>query len=294
MYEYGNARIAGRRGALLDAATIDALAGAASAAEVLARLERQPGWAGLLHPVRQAAADPTVALDLAVERFRARELAALPGWYEGEARSLVEALVMDLDRERVISLLRRRRAGETAETIGPTLVRGALLDTAALAELSRCASVADLVRDLADDTLIASADAEALAEAAGREAPSALEAALVDAWGRARRRRAQARGRNASLVRRVLTEEERERAEVHDELRSGNAGGAALVERTLRLGRLRRMARAGRRDQLGIGAVAGYVAAVELQVVALRTVLARVARGWTSSTARRFLAAGEA
>jgi vacuolar-type H+-ATPase subunit C/Vma6 len=294
MYEYGNARVAARRSALLDAATIDALGGATSAAEVVGRLERQPGWSGLLRPVRQAAADPAVALGLAVERFRASELASLPTWYEGGARSLVEALVMDLDRERVIDLLRRRLAGETAEAIGPTLVRGALLDAAALAELSRRASVADLIRGLAAHALLEPADAKALTDAAAREAPAALEGDLVDGWARARRRRARARGRNAALVRRLLAEEEGERREVREELRSGDAGGAALVERALRLGRLRRLARAGRRDELGIGAVAGYVAAVELQVLALRTVLARVAGGWPSSTARRFLAAGEA
>lgn len=290
MYDYGNARIAARRGKLLDDATLDSLAASGSAAAVVSSLERNPAWAELMRRARQVTSDPAGALELAIERFRADELTALPAWYSGEARRLVEALVMDLDRERLVAILRRRAAGQRAEAINPTIVRGALLDDGLLGALSRVPTAAALMRGLGRAGIMERSESDALARAAPRAAPDELEVALGRAWHRARLARADGGTDDARRVRRIVEDEHADRVAVEGELATSGVGAAALVERTLRLSRLRRVARLGRRDPGGIGAVAGYVAAVELQALGLRTALARVAGGWSAGVARSFLA----
>jgi vacuolar-type H+-ATPase subunit C/Vma6 len=294
MYDYGNARIAGRRGRLVDAATMARLAESDSPAAVLAQLERDPRWRELLRAVRQVAADPSSVMELGIERFRAGELASLPGWYEGRARHLVEALVMDIDRERVLAILRRRRAGQDAEAINPTITPGALLHGELLAELARQPTRVGLFRLLGQAGVIGAADAVELAGLPADASAVELEAAVGTAWERAREMRAGGGGRDGRHVRELLAAEHAERETVHAELGGGGPSVGALVERTLRLARLSGVAAAGRRDPEGIGTVAGYVAAVELQAIRLRAVLARVAAGWSVQMTRSYLAASGA
>jgi hypothetical protein len=64
-----------------------------------------------------------------------------------------------------------------------------------------------------------------------------------------------------------------------------------LLERATTLARLDRLAAAGPRDPLGIGAVAGYVAAVEGQAIRLRAILARVAAGWSGQLVGTYMTA---
>lgn len=290
MPDYGNARIAARRSRLLDEAALEQLAQSGSPAGALALLERRPGWSELLRAARQVVHEPAATMELAIELFRATELSRLPRWYSGRARRLAEALVMDLDRERVLALARRRRAGQDAEAINPTITRGALLNGEALAELARQPSRAALLTALGRMGLIDAGDAARLARTSGGLTDSELEAALGAAWARARRGRAAGPGGDAALVRRLLGEEESERRSVAEELSTGGPGVGALVERGIRLARLDRVAAESRRDPGGIGPVAAYVAAVEAQAIRLRTVLARVSAGWSAEMAHTYLA----
>jgi hypothetical protein len=198
---------------------------------------------------------------------------------------------MRLDLERVLAILRRRRSGQEAEAINPTIAGGALLDGPALADLARQPSVAMLISALGRLQLLDRADARNLARLAPALEPAALEGELGAAWERARLARAAGGGADDRLVRAVLDEERRERDAVREELEAGGPAGASLVERSLRIARLDRLAHVGRRDTVGVGAVAGHVAAVEAQAIRLRTALARVAAGWTRQVARAFLPA---
>ncbi|HEX6128918.1 MAG TPA: V-type ATPase subunit [Candidatus Limnocylindria bacterium] len=289
MNDYGNARIAARRSLLLDASALEQLAQSGSAAGLVSALERRPGWVAALRAARQVAREPAATVELAIERFRSAQLAELPTWYDGAAARLVEALVMDLDRERVVAIMRRRRAGQDAEAINPTITRGALLDGEALVELARLPNLAAMIADLGARGILLHDDARELARTAASLAPAQLESALGDAWAKAREERAAGRGPDASMVRRVLEEEAAERETVGLELGTGGAGVAALVERSARLARLDRLAHLARRDPTGIGPVVAYVAAVEAQSIRLRTVLARVAGGWSAEIARGYL-----
>ena len=291
MWDYGNARVAARRSHLLGAEAIERLAESGSATAALAQLERQAEWRDLIRPLHQVAVDPATTFALAVESFRSGELRALPRWYEGRPRRLVEALVLGLDRERVLAILRRRRAGQEAEAINPTIVGGALLDGATLADLARQPSPSMLIASLGRRHLLDEADARRLARLAPTLEPAALESALGVAWDRARLERAAGGGADARFVRQVIEEERRDRDAVREELEASGPAGASLVERSLRIARLDRLAHGGRRDTDGVGAVVGHVAAVEAQAIRLRTALARVAAGWTRQVARAFLPA---
>jgi hypothetical protein len=55
--------------------------------------------------------------------------------------------------------------------------------------------------------------------------------------------------------------------------------------------RLEALVRTARRDPLGIGVVAGYVAAVELQAMRVRAALARVVVGWSDQLLARLAGA---
>src|SRR3989304_810132 len=124
MYESGNASIAARRGRLLDGPSLRRLVEAGSAAELLVLLERAEDWRPLVGEVAPLAADPQSPFEVSVERPRSARLGALPRWYAPPARGLVEALVLPLDAQRVVALLRRRRAGETPEAGGAPIVGG--------------------------------------------------------------------------------------------------------------------------------------------------------------------------
>ena len=56
------------------------------------------------------------------------------------------------------------------------------------------------------------------------------------------------------------------------------------------LARLDRLARLGRRDNLGIGAVAAYVAAVEAGSIRVRAVLTGLVAGWPADLVAEYLA----
>lgn len=290
MPDYGNARIAARRSRLLDEAALEQLAQSGSPAGALSLLERRPGWSELLRAARQAVHEPAATMELAIELFRATELSQLPRWYSGRTRRLVEALVLDLDLERVLALVRRRRAGQDAEAINPTITRGALLDGAALVELARQPNRAALVSALGQSDLIDAGEAARLARTSAGLTDAELEAALGVAWARAKRARADGAGPDAAFVRRLLDEEDAERRSVAEELSTGGSGVGALVERGIHLARLDRVAAKSLRDPGGIGPVAAYVAAVEAQAIRLRTVLARLSAGWSVEMARSYLA----
>jgi vacuolar-type H+-ATPase subunit C/Vma6 len=290
MYEYGNARIAALRGRLLDGLTLRRLEDADSAAAFLALLERAEDWRSSLREVAPLAADAQGALEASIERHRSARLGALPGWYQAPARSLVETLVIPLDVERVLALLRRRRAGETPEAIGATIVGGALLGPVQLGLLARAPALEAFLGLLVRTGLVLPTDRSSLEEVVrGAAPPERLEAVLVDAFDRARRARAEGRGPEAMMVRAVLDQERRDRQAVAAELAQNGASAAALVERTATLARLDDLARDGRRDPLGIGAVAGYVAAVEAQAIRLRAVMARVMAGWSGELVGAYL-----
>src|SRR5512144_1439041 len=106
---------------------------------MLAALERFDDWRPILAEVSAFGAPPAQAVDAAIERHRSRRLASLVGWYPEPVRSLVEALVVYLDAERLVAVIRRRRAGEPPDRIGAAVAPGALLDAEAIGSLARAA-----------------------------------------------------------------------------------------------------------------------------------------------------------
>ncbi len=291
MYEYGNARIAALRGRLLDGPSLRRLLEAGSAAELLVLLERAEDWRPILREVAPLAADPQSALEVCVERHRSARLGALPRWYTPPERDLVEALVMPLDVQRAFAVLRRRRAGETPEAVAATIIGGALLSPTALGSLARAPTFEAAVRHLARLGLVPADAVASLGSQLGVSAWEPLEAALRKAFERARFARAAGRGGNAARVRAIIAAERADREAVAAELRGEGASAAANVERATTLARLDRLAAAGPRDPLGIGAAAGYVAAVDAQAIGLRAILARVAAGWSGQLVGTYMTA---
>jgi vacuolar-type H+-ATPase subunit C/Vma6 len=293
-YDYGNARVAARRGRLLAPDAIQRLAESGSPSAAIAQLERSADWRHAIDHARQWATEAPGVLETAIELHRATELAALPRWYDGAARSLVEALVSDLDCERVAAILRRRRAGQDAETINPSILEGALLDDVRLAELARATPPAAAFALLARLGLIDRIDAGRLAGAFADGDPAEFEAMLAAAWNRLRLRRAAGPGPDAEKVRSMMAEDARDESVVRAELAEGGAAGASLVERSLAFARLDRRAHLARREPDGIGPVCGYVAAIEAQTIRMRLASVRLSAGWTREVARSYLAAGVA
>jgi hypothetical protein len=291
-WEYGNTRVACMRGRLLSATVLARLAQAGSAAAMVAQLEREEDWTSIVRQVAPLGVDAETALEAAVERHRSARLAALLRFYAGIPARLVEALVMPLDEERLVALLRRRRAGRSAEEIIATLVPGALLDARALAEAAHGSTPEATLRPVVRRGVLEAEDADAIATrmAAGADPPE-VEAWLAEAVERSRRRRAECRGRDADAVRAVLDREREDRQSIVVELGEGGAGLATLVQRATTLERLDTLAAAGRRDPLGVGAVAGYVAAIGAQAIRLRAVAARARGAWTAEDVAPYLAA---
>jgi hypothetical protein len=294
MYDYGNARIAALRGRLFDAPALRRFADVGSLGAFVGLLERSEDWRPILRETAPLAPDPQAAVEASIERYRSARLGALPPLYEPPAHWLVASLVVPLDAERLVSLVRRRLAGETPDSIGATIVGGALLDAAALGALARSPSLAVLVRSLERAELIEGADSIAIVAAlrsgiGQRE----LEERLVAAFDASRAAWAAGRGPDALAVRAILARERRDRDAVQDELAAGGPSAASLVERTATLARLDESAHRGRRDLLGIGSVAGYVASVEAQAIRLRASLARVVAGWGHDMVGAYLAPSE-
>lgn len=294
MYDYGNARAAGMRARLLDEATLRRLEEAPSAAAFLSALEQQPDWRPFLREAAPLAiAGP--AIEAAIERHRAARLRSLPRFYEGRAARLVRALVVPLDRERILAILRRRRAGEAPEVVADTIVSGAVLGPADLGRLARAVGAAGLVREVGVLGLLDRADVAVIVDRIGqREEPSRIEIALVDGIDRLRLDWADGWHADERVVRSMIEAEIRQRTEALEELERAGASAASLLDRVTLLARLDELARAAHRDPLGIGAVAGYVAALEAQAVRLRATLAGVVAGWGPELVGTYLAAGRA
>lgn len=293
-YDYGNARIAAMRGRLLDRAAITRLGDSATTSVMVTQLERSPDWAPILRRVAPLGTEASVELETAVELHRSARLGALPRFYDGRERRFVEALVLPLDADRAVAVLRRRRAGEAAERIASTAIPGALLDAAALAAMARAAGLAAALRPVWERAVISRADARSIVEAEARGAGSpTVESRLLAAVDRARRERVAGRGEEAAALRRLLEHEQAARDAAVVELGEAGPTLATVVERTTRLARLDALDALGRRDPLGIGAVAGYVAAIEAQAIRLRAMIARVRVHWTAEDAAPYLARNE-
>ena len=297
-YDYGNARLAGMRSRLPDAGCLRRLGQAAGPGEILAILGQDPDWRSLGRPSGTAGRDGRGAADDLIERWRAARQRGLLGCYEPPVRRLVEALVIPLDAERLVAILRRRRAGIPGAAIAGTIVPGALLDEGTLGRLAGMPTDAALLRALGGTGLLTDDAAAALGtlaetvdpSAAPEERAAATEAALGAAVERARVARARGRGPDATAVRDLLAAEAVDRKAVAAELAAGGPAAASVVERVLRLARWAALDHGAHRDPLGIGTVAAYVAAVELTAVRLRAILARVAGTWREEDATRFFA----
>jgi vacuolar-type H+-ATPase subunit C/Vma6 len=281
MYDYGNARVAAARSRLLGRDDMLHLRDAGGPAAMLSLLERFEDWRSLLGEVSSLGSSTAQAIEAAIERFRAERLGALLEWYAPPVVGLVEALVLPLDIERLLAVVRRRRAGEPSDRIGASIAPGALLDAEAIGGLARAPSFTAMIGRAAAAGVLSAEDARAVARLAADAPPARIEAAIVEAVDRSRLARARGRGGNAGRVRGIVNAERAARAAAATATRETGAGIAAPAERDATLARLDALARAGRRDPLGIGAVAGYVAAVEAQAIRLRAILAGSAAGWS-------------
>ena len=113
------------------------------------------------------------------------------------------------------------------------------------------------------------------------------------AISKSRRARVGGRGQEAAAVRRLLEHEEADHEAVVVELSEAGPTLATILDRTTRLARLDALAALGRRDPLGIGVVAGYIAEVEAQAIRLRAMVARVRARWSAEDAAPYLARTE-
>ncbi len=276
-YDFGNARIGALRSRLLDATTLRAARTASSVDAVLELLAGLDDWRV---PIAEASATgafrrPVQVLQAAIERHRSRRLGGLVRSYGPPIRELVEALVLHLDEERALEVLRRRRAGQLEVTILGQVSPGALLDARAMRLVAAAPGEGGPFLVLCRLGILGGRAARALARAAeAGTAPEALEARLDEAWWRARWRRAEGSGEDAAAVRDLMRGEVAERRRVREALQAGATADAAWRERQLLGERLARLERRGHHDPLGIATVAGYVAAVEAQALRLRSILA--------------------
>ncbi len=292
MIEYGNTRVAAMRSRLLTAAELRRLEQASGAAELLGLLERAADWQAVLRGLGPLAANPATAVEAAAERVHAERLAALPRFYGGSLAGPVEALVLPLDHARLVALLRRRRAGERPEAIGESLVRGALLSVSDLGRIARAPSPADGVLLAARLGVLGRPGADRVVAAIRSGADDArVERLLAQAADQARDALAAGRTRACRRVRALLDDERAIRAAAVAELEAAGAAPASFLERTATAARLEALARAARRDPLGIGVVAGYVAAVELEAMRVRGALARAVVGWSDELLGRLAGA---
>ena len=293
MYDYGNARVAAARSRLLGRVELQQLQDAASPAAMLAILERFEDWRSITAEVASLAAPPSQAIGAAIERHRARRLAAPVRWYPSPIRELVEALAMPLDVERLVAITRRLRAGEPSDQIGAAVPPGALLDADAIGLLARATSLGYLLDRASAKGLLSRPGARAVTRLAAAGATAArIELAIVEAADDARLARASGPGEAARIVTELVVEERGARTQAALDSKDAGAAMAALEERNTTLARLDRRAALGRRDPLGIGAIVGYVAAVEAGAIRLRAVVARVAAGWPADVVAEYLVVG--
>ena len=281
-YDYGNARVAAMRGRLLDRTDLGRLAEGSDASAFVTTLERFADWRSILHDVAAVGSDPVAAAEAAIERHRGERLGRLPravrrgsattrrGAGDGARPGAGPIGAASTPRRGDGRVDRgndrqRRPSGCRSRSVGS---RGRPARRTALGVI---ASSGLIDRD-ERTTLAAALD--------DRSRPEAFEAAFIAACDRARDARARGRGTDSELVRWALAQERIDRAAMVDELRRNGPLAAALAERSLTLARFDELARHGRRDPLGIGMVMGYIAAVEVQAIRLRAVLARVRAAW--------------
>ncbi len=209
MYEYGNARVAALRARLLSPGQLQQLAESESPAALLEQLARLEEWRPFVaqpcpgapsEAVEAGATDPARAVQAAIERHRSARLGALPRWYEPPARALVEALVLRLDGERTIDLLRLLVAGVDPEVAADQVGAGAVLTRRQLAEIARAPTLAASLRLLGHAGLIEQRAADRLASICDRgEAWAVVEAGLVEACWQAREERCAGRSGAAAV-----------------------------------------------------------------------------------------------
>ena len=236
MYEYGNARIAALRGRLLGPGVLRQLAESESPAALLEHLARLDDWQPFVAaPFARAnspaagagGTDPAGAVLAAIERHRFARLGALPRWYEPPARALVEALVLPLDCERAVALLRLRVADVQPAAALERVGAGAALDARQVAEIARAPTLAASVRRLGEAGLIDVRAAQRLATLCDRgEAWATVEAGLAEACFQARRARAAGGERRRSAGARDPRGRARGSARgVRGAVRAGHRGG---------------------------------------------------------------------
>jgi vacuolar-type H+-ATPase subunit C/Vma6 len=295
VYDYGNARIAANRSRLLGRDAARLLQAARTPSAMLTVLERFDDWRPIVAEVLSLGAPPAQAIDAAIERHRSRRLAPLVTWYPPPVRGLVEALVMFLDGERLVAILRRRRAGESPDRIGTSVAPGALLDAEGIGFLARAPSDGVVLGRAAAAGLLARNDAMAIARLVETgKATEEIEAALVTALDAARCARATDPRGDARRVAAIIEDEIEARDRAVAQAATDGVGVASLAERDATLARLDLLARLGRRDPLGIGAVAGYVAAVEAGTIRMRATLAGAVAGWPASLVGEYFVPGSA
>lgn len=293
MYDYGNARVAAARSRLLGREDLGRLLETRTPAAMLALLERYDDWRSIVAEVASLAAPPAQAIDAAIERHRSRRLAAVVRWYPSPIRQLIEALVLPLDVERLLAIARRRRAGQPSDQIGAAVAPGALLDAEAIGLLARAPSFESLLDRASTAGLLTRAGARAIGRLAATGASAErIELAIVEAAHEARLARTGGRGEAGRVVRGVLERERAVRSQAAVDRREAGAATAALGERDATLARLDELARLGPRDPLGIGAIVGYVAAVEAGAIRVRAVLAGIVAGWPPDLVAEYLHSG--
>jgi V/A-type H+-transporting ATPase subunit C len=152
-FAYGNTRLRARKVALLGRdvdAMLELLADTAYGAEIEAAL-------AVTHGKR--------ALHLALGRHLAQTLADLRAFYEGRSRELVDLLLSRFDLHNLLTLLRGRARGETAEQVLANVVPFGVLGGAAGQEIARQQELARVVELLVSWRLPDPAAARALAGA---------------------------------------------------------------------------------------------------------------------------------
>ena len=161
-FAYGNTRLRARKAALLGPEEYEALLGR----DVDAMLELLADTAyGAEIEAALAVTHGKRALHLALGRHLAQTLADLRAFYEGRSRELVDLLLSRFDLHNLLTLLRGRARGETAEQVLANVVPFGVLGGAAGQEIARQQELARVIELLVSWRLPDPAAARALAGA---------------------------------------------------------------------------------------------------------------------------------
>lgn len=275
-WDYGNARVSALRGRLLDPVALRRIASASSASAILDVLHGQEDWRSIVREALTTERDKTTAARVAVERHLGLRLGRLPTFFPSPERELVEALVLPLDRERILDLVARRRAAEGVEAVEASIVPGALVGSAELAVLARAETLATFARGLVPLGLLLAVDALRVAELPLDPPAETVDAILLEGMESARAARVRGHDREAMRVT-AIVEAERADLEAVRRAREAHLPQADLIRRATVLARLDRLAREDRADPTGVGTAAGHVAGLEAEALRLRTRLGELA-----------------